>query len=274
MFDRLSYTWSLMVASWDVLKCDKKLLVFPLMSMICCGIVLLSFGIPLSQSDFLAPPARDAATAQQVTYYGLLFLFYVCTYAVGIFFNAGVVACAVVRLEGGEPRLEDGLRAALTRLPQIFGWAVVSATVGLALRMLEDRSKTIGQIVAAVLGTAWSVMTFLVVPVLVVEKKGPFAAAAESTRMLKKTWGEQLMGNFGFGLLFFVLLLPAFALIALGVAIHWAFLVAAAAYVLVAWLVQSALLAIFQSALYLYAREGRAPDAFGTALLSGAMRHR
>ncbi len=274
MFEKLSYTWSLMVASWDVLKRDKELLFFPLMSLLCCAIVVLSFGIPLWNADFLAPPPRNAETARQVTYYGLLFMLYVCTYAVGIFFNAGVVACAVIRMEGGDPRVEDGLRAAFRRLPQILGWALVSATVGVLLRALEDRSKAVGQIVAAVLGTAWSVMTFLVVPVLVVEKKGPFAAAVESTRLLKRTWGEQLIGNFGFGLLFFFLMLPAFPLFALGFFMHWAFLALAIGYLLVLGLVHSALLAIFQSAVYLYAREGSAPAGFSGGLLSGAMRQR
>ena len=274
MFEKISYTWALMGASWDVLKRDKELLFFPLMSFLCCAIIVLSFAIPLWQSDFLAPPPRDAETARQVTYYGLLFLFYVCTYSVGIFFNAGVVACAVIRMEGGDPRVEDGLRAAFRRLPQIVGWAVVSATVGLLLRMLEDRSKLVGQIVAAVLGTAWSVMTFLVVPVLVVEKKGPLAAAAESTRLLKRTWGEQVIGSFGFGLLFFLLMLPALPLLALGFAMHWAFLALGVGYLLVLGLVHSALLAIFQSAIYLYAREGSAPRGFSEGLLSGAMRRR
>src|SRR4029077_13330612 len=102
------------------------------------------------------------------------------------------------------------------RLPVIAGWALVSATVGLILRIIEDRSARIGQIVAALLGMAWTVVSFLVVPILVIENKGPIAALKDSTALLKKTWGEQLVSNFSFGMIFFLLALPAFALFILG----------------------------------------------------------
>jgi hypothetical protein len=277
MFEKLSYTWSLMGESWGVLKRDKELLLFPVLSLIGCLLVVASFAIPLYRSDFLAPPGADAPTARHVAYYGMLFLFYVCNYFVVIFFNAGIVACAVRRMEGGDPTVGYGLRAAAERLPQVMGWALLSATVGLVLRALEDRSKLVGQIVAGLLGTAWSVMTFLVVPVLVVEKKGPFEAAAESTRLLKHTWGEQIIGGVGFGLLFMFLAIPGVALIFAGAALRGGMLVlavAGVAYLVILSLVHSALSVIFQSAVYLYARDGQAPGGFSTGLLSGAMRRR
>ena len=132
-------------------------------------------------------------------YYGLLFLFYFLNYFIVIFFNSAVIACAILRMRGGEPTLSIGFNAALSRLPQIVGWALVAATVGLILRALENvarkRGNLVGQIVAGLLGMAWSVVTFLVVPILVVEKKGPFEAVKESAALLRKTWGEQLVGG-------------------------------------------------------------------------------
>ena len=224
---------------------------------------------------FLAPPPADAETARHVAYYGLLFLFYVCTYFMTIFFNAALVACAVERMRGGDPTVGFGLRAAAGRLPQILGWALLSATVGMTLRALEDRSKAIGRIVAGLMGVAWSVATFLVVPVLVVEGTGPFAAAAESTRLLKRTCGEQIIGGVGFGLLFFVFFIPGIVLIFFGFfAKAWLVVGLGLAYVLALSLVFSTLSVIFQTAVYLYARDGQAPAGFSTGLLSDAMRTR
>jgi len=266
----------MMSACWQVLKADKSLLLFPLVSGICCLLLLASFAIPLYTTNHWQPPGRNAETIQQVTYYGTLFLFYVCNYFVVVFFNSAIVACATIRMRGGNPTIGDGFRAAATRLPVIAGWAILSATVGLVLRVIEDRSEKIGRIVSGLLGAAWTLVSFLVVPILVVENKNPFTALKESTALLKKTWGEQLAGNFGFGLLSFLLAIPAVVLIVLGffsgspIAIA-ACIAFAIIYLIVLALVSSALQSIFQAALYLYARDGKVPDGFEAELLGNAM---
>jgi hypothetical protein len=274
---KITRTWSLMAECWQVLKQDKSLLFFPFISGICCLLLLASFAVPLFVTGAWEPPAHDAAPQHQALYYGTLFVFYVCNYFIVVFFNAAIVACAATRMGGGEPTIGDGLRAAASRLPVIAGWAVVSATVGLVLRVIEDRSDKIGQIVAGLLGMAWTVVSFLVVPVLIIENKNPFAALQESTALSKKTWGEQLVSNFSFGGIFFLLMLPAFVLV--GVAFYLGgpvvgIVVAALAvvYLIVLALVQSALQAIFQTALYLYARDGVVPDGFNADVLGTALR--
>ena len=146
------------------------------------------------------------------------FFFYFCNYFVITFFNAAIVACAFLRMEGGgEPSIGDGFREALARVPLIIGWAFLAATVGLVLRIIEDRSPKVGAFVAGLLGMAFSVVSFLVVPVLVIERKGPFSALKESTKLLKGTWGDQLVGNFSFGSIFGLLSLPAIILFAIAV---------------------------------------------------------
>ncbi|HXI82711.1 MAG TPA: DUF6159 family protein [Verrucomicrobiae bacterium] len=277
MFNRISYTWGLMRASWNVLKKDKTLLLFPLLSGICCALVLLSFAVPMFVSGAWHPPARDASSAQTTVYYGFVFLFYLANYFVITFFNTAIISCAMLRMAGGEPTVGDGFREAAARLPQIAGWALLSATVGLILRIIEDRSKWVGRIVAGLLGVAWTVASFMVVPVLVAERKGPFGALKGSTELLRQTWGEQLVGNFSFGMMFGLLGLPAFGFIIVAL-----FLGSATALVLsiafaVVWLmalslVQSALQSIFQAAVYLYARNRMAPAGFESDMLASALR--
>ena len=273
---KFATTFSLMGASWEVLKKDKEMLVFPLISGICCLLVFASFAIPLFASGNWQPPAQGAPLNKSIIYYATLFLFYFCNYFVIVFFNAAIVACAKTRMEGGDPTVSEGLRASLARLPLIAGWALVSATVGLILRIIEDRSEWIGQIVAGLFGMAWSVTSFLVIPILVVEKKAPIAALKESAFLLRKTWGQQLIGNFSFGLVFFALGIPAFLVIVLATMSNSSTgliiaIILAAVYLIVLALVQSTLQAIFQSALYLYAREGKPPTGFETGLLQRAI---
>ncbi len=274
--NKIHRTWSLMSACWQVLKQDKGLLLFPFMSGTCCLLLLASFAVPLYATGHWQPPGGGAAPAQQVAYYGVLFLFYLCNYFVVIFFNAAIIACATMRLGGGNPTVGDGFRAAAARLPVIAGWAVVSATVGLVLRLIEDRSKWVGRIVAGLLGVAWTVVSFLVVPILVVENKSPFTALQESAGLVKKTWGEQVVGNFGFGMIFFLLAIPAFVVILLGIfsgniALMAGCIGLAVIYLLILGLVQSALQAIFQAAVFLYARDGQVPEGFEAELLRSAM---
>ena len=274
---KIARTWSLMADSWEVLKLDKSLVLLPFISGICCMLLLASFAIPIWATGAWHPPGHDAETQRQILYYGTLFGFYVANYFIVVFFNAAIVSCAATRMGGGNPTIADGLRAAASRLPVIAGWALVSATVGLILQIIEDRSDRIGQIVAGLLGMAWTLMTFLVVPILVIEDKNPIAALQESTGLLKRTWGEQLVGNFSFSGIFLLLALPAVGLIILGFTLGSTIaLVAcvglAVVYLILLSLIHSALQAIFQTALYLYARDGVAPAGFQSEVLATAFK--
>ena len=278
---RFGSTWSLMGSSWSILRQDKELLIFPLISGISCLAVMAGFAFPIVQTEaWRHIPGEESSLAETVGYYGVVFLYYLVNYTVIIFFNSAIIAGAIERMEGGDPTVASCLQAASSRLPQILGWALVSATVGLILRMIEDRSENVGKFFAGLLGLAWSVGTFLVVPILVVEKKGPIEAVKDSGRLLRKTWGEQLIGNFGFGMVFFVLSLPAVLLVLLGIASGQPTTAIpciglAVVYLLLLSLVQSALQTIFQAALYLHARdEGREIPGYDHHDLAGAYHHR
>jgi len=285
MFGRISYTWDLMRSSWNVLRQDKRLLIFPLLSGVCCVLVLASFAVPIFMTQAWRPPSGTAAGVQKVMYYGTLFGYYFINYLVITFFNVAIVACAIERMRGGSPDLSFGFREALARMHLIVGWALLSATVGLVLRVIEDRSKLIGKIVAGLLGVAWGVASYLVIPVLVVERKSPVAALKDSAALFTRTWGERFAANFGFGAVMFFLAIPGLMIVGTGLYVgaadsNWpvgvACITAGAIYFLILGVIHSALTSIFQAALYLYASGSTAeissmPQGFPVELLQRAM---
>lgn len=278
MFERLSRSWGLIKASAGVLAQDKELLVFPLLSAVCTVIVGAAFMLPLIGLGTLDGLGNGSAS---VMTYVLGFVFYLVQYFVIFFFNAALVGAAMIRLEGGNPTVRDGLRIAGSKLLPILGYAAIAATVGLVLRAIQERSGFLGKLVSGMLGAAWTLVSFLVVPVLVTRNIGPLDAVKESALLLKKTWGENLIGQGGvglvFGLLYVVLgLVGAAAIVAaaisgngwlLGLAI--ALLVVA---LLTAALTQAALAGIYSAALYRYAAGAGSSTGFDAQLLGQAFR--
>jgi len=176
----------------------------------------------------------------------------------------------------------DGLRSAGQALPQILGWSLVAASVGMILNVIESRSEKAGKFAAALLGTAWTIATYFVVPVIVVEKTGAFQSLKRSSSIVRQTWGEAIGGNFGIGLIVMLAMIPAFigfvggaALISNGTAIPGFILIACAiVWIFVVSLVSSALKAILLGALYLYAADGEVPRQFNPTLFEHAFAKR
>lgn len=278
MFDRIANGWELAKQSFNVLRLDKELLVFPLVSGISCLLVLASFALPLWNSPYAQTILDDHQAPQDPIAWVILFAFYVVNYFVIVYFNSALVACAIIRFKGGDPTVADGFRAATSRLPQILAWALVSATVGIILRAIESRSEKVGQIVSGLLGAAFSIAAYFVVPVLVVEKAGPFEALQRSLSVLKRTWGEALSANFGIGFIVFLLSLAGIIPLLVGAAfcasgqlvLGIILLAAGGAALMFLALVSSALDSIILAALYLYAAEGSVPRYFDKSLLESA----
>lgn len=275
MFERISRGMELARQSLGVLREEKTLLVFPLLSGIACLFVLASFAVPLWATGYAQVVFDDGKLPQDPLAYVLLFLFYFVNYFVVVFFNSALVSCAIIRFHGQDATLGDGMSAAMSRLPQIAGWALVSATVGVILKAIESRSEKIGQLAAGLLGAAWTIATYFVVPVLVVEGVGPITAVKRSFAILRKTWGESLTANFGIGLIvflaFLLALLPALLGSLLGTAatVVAGFAVTALLWIVIA-LVSTALHTIVVAALYLYAAKGEVPRQFDEQLLKAA----
>ncbi len=279
MFDRFSRSWELIKASGGVLRQDKELLVFPLLSSIAAILVALSFVLPLAATGAFTQ-FHDNGEIQPL-HVVIGFLFYLSQNFVIFYFNSALVGAAMIRLEGGDPTVKDGLRIANSKLGPILGYAAIAATVGIILRMLEERLGVIGRWITGLLGVAFTLATFMVVPLLVTRNIGPIDAVKESASLLKKTWGENIIGNVGMGLVFGLVyslytaagIALIFSVIEMGSGVLAITLGAllVGGFILIA-LVQSALQGVYSAALFRYATTGDAGTGFDNTLLGNAFR--
>jgi hypothetical protein len=266
---RVSRTWQLFKESFAVLAGDSEILVFP----ICSGISLLllgaSFFIPLYRDGTLQAVARHKGAWDD---YAVLFAWYYLNSFVGIFFNSALMGCANIRLSGGQPTVGAGFRMACGRLGRIALWALVAASVGLLLSTLRDRRNKLLSVVAAGLNLAWSLITYLIVPVLLFEDRGVVSSLHRSEELFRSHWGEQVAGSFGFGLLSALLSIPAVVLaLACWRLDPIAGIILAAVYLLILATVTSAVRGVFTVALYRYATAGSAPSGFSVDAIDGAL---
>jgi hypothetical protein len=271
---RLVRTQAIMSAAWRILKEDKQLLLLPIASSVCLIVLTASIAVPVVVGSLTGQSGADEYHQFVSLSYVGLFLFYVAAYAIGIFFNAALALCVLRKLEGKPASITDGLREATACLPQILGWALVATTIGLLLKAVERRSGFIGGLIVKAVGLAWSVATFLVVPVLVAEKKGPLEAVQESVQLLRKTWGEDLLAGLGFGALYFLWAIPGIFAFVIGaglIASHLfvAMVVMALAilYFPMLGLVLSTMSTIFDVVLYRFAKGGMLAPGFNRNLL-------
>ena len=266
---RVGAAWQLFKESFAVLAADEEILVFPVISGISALLLAASFFIPLYRDGTLLAVAKHKGTWDD---YAVLFAWYYLNSFVGIFFNGALMACANIRLSGGQPTVGAGFRMALSRVGSIAGWAFVAATVGLVLHSLRDRNNKLLNIFAAGLNLAWTLITYLIVPVLLFENRGVYGSIHRSEQLFRSHWGEQVAGSFGFGLLTTLLSIPAVLLaLALWRTDFMAGLILAAVYLLILWTVTSAVKGIFTVALYRYASQGAAPAGFSVGVIDNAL---
>ncbi len=285
MFTRFSNSWQLTKQSWGVLRADKHLMVFPLVSSVLTVLVCASFLVPAAiiigpmLADGHGSDTQQVPPGVKVAGFALLFVLYFVVNVIVTFFNASLISCAIARFNGEESGAAVGMKAALKRWPQIIGWALVNATVGVVIQMLKERVGWLGQLVLGLAGVAWNIATFFVVPVLVVEGVGPFKAVGRSFDVLKKTWGESLIAQVGVGLVIglatFGTIIAALAVgIGLGVATNSGVLSVVVVCLgllaaLTIALVGSTLKTILVAACYQMATTGRVPEGFEGSALKG-----
>ncbi len=279
LISRFARSWQLIKASRDVLRADNSLLILPAIS----GLATAALGVgffALAMSDGTFAAMREGQSFHAYgSFYGWLFCWYVVQYFVVIFFNTALVGAAIAVLDGGRPTVGAALKLALSRIGAILGYAVISATVGVLLHALAERLGLIGRLIEGALGLAWTAATFLVIPILAAEGIGPWQAIQRSTALLRKTWGENLIGNAGISLVTSAIsgavglvgfgggmLMFQHGYQVLGVALFSA----AGTALLLVILVAAALSAIYAAAVYYFAVLGKPPVDFDADLVRDA----
>jgi Family of unknown function (DUF6159) len=268
---RIKRGWGLTKKSWALLNDHRELIRFPLYGAVATvplAILFLGPGLYLLDKHTLA---------------GAIPLLVIGVYVlsvVAVYFSVGLAATANMIFSGQEATVADGLAVARSRFSQICGWAAISTAISLLMAVLENQGGLAGNIAARVVGMAWSLVTFLAVPVIAIEGTGPLETLKRSGSIFRKKWGAQITGNIAIGAAVFLLgVLPAAILIVAGIAI-WssasflgALLVVIGALVLaLALLISRALNGVFGVALYRYAVEGEAVGGFTAEELESAVK--
>ena len=272
MFESIGRSITLIKASWEVIKKDHEILLFPFLSGILCIIITITFFIP----SFLLDSAFNSRYSHSPLIYVGIFFFYLVIYFIVIFFNSGLVACANIRLTGGDPRFSDGISIAKRHFRSILVWALISATIGLILQIIRgNRGSIVTNIVTSLIGMAWNLLTFFVVPVMIIENRSVRESIKESVALFKRTWGETVVGQAGVSLIFFLIglagLIPVilviftriFPLIIAMVSLYVLLLV-------ILFVLANAMQGVFNTALYLYAKNGIVPEGFSKELIENA----
>jgi hypothetical protein len=289
MFESFKRGFSMAGASWSVLKAYPKLALFPVLSGIALIAVSAVLIIPTGVGALAGAGMNLSDKAVESIVYVALFVWYfLCTFVV-VFCNAALISCALQSFAGQPPTIGSGFAAAGKRLPQILGWSLVAATVGVILQALQslltNKLGFFGELLSGIFSAVWGVATYFVVPVLVVDGVGPIKAIKQSSGILRRTWGESLAGSGGLGLVSFLFALPLFALIALGGmlasgagsadasgAVAGTVVAVAVVYVLALIVVFTALGSIFRAAVYLYATTGVTPSHMDATLLQSSFK--
>jgi len=277
---KFSRSWELVKQSFAILRSDKQLMLFPVLSAVSCLIVT---AVIATGGTILLLPMRAAALAagerfqpnQSPVFLLGMFTLYVANYFIIVFFNVALVGVANSRLMGGSWTFRDGMELAWARKGTILQWALVAATVGMILRTLEERMGLIGKLIMRLIGVAWTLACYFVVPVLAFEDLTPIEAVKRSAKLFRDTWGEKVIGGFSLGLVSLVLLLPGiglwFALMILGgikgLLIGTVLMVL---YFLLLSVFMSAAQGVFNAALYRYACFKQVPPAFDHDLVAAA----
>jgi hypothetical protein len=269
--------------TFDVIKKDNEMLLFPLLAAICSVLFSVAMLFPTvithllnDGGSFVWGPLQLAATF--ATYFGLAFI--------TTFFNTCVVYTTRVRLSGGDATFGQSVSFAFSRIGRIISWSALAASVGLLLSMLENaarNAKGVGSILLSILrgllATAWNVVTLFVVPAMVYQDLGPIDAIKSSMDTLRNTWGESLARHYGMGLASFLFTLPGILggvlfVVAMGsglpVGVGVAMLAAVGLYILGVALVFNVANAVFNTALYHYATSRQVPAGFSPEVLQGA----
>ena len=196
---RLSNGWTIAMNSFKVLKENKQLIVFPILSGLSMILILGSFitvALGLEGWDL-----KHIHKPNTISNYAIIFGFYIVNYFVVVFFNMALVHCTSLYFKGEEVTVRKGMDFSLSRIGTIFAWAVFAGSVGAVLKIIQENVGTLGKIITGLVGIVWGIATFFVIPVIAYENLGPIDALRRSTDLMKQKWGESIGAGFSLGLI-------------------------------------------------------------------------
>ena len=261
MAGTLQNSWDLLSQSFSVLRKEKQLLFFPVLSAISTSLVIASFLLPLYASGELVQMAgKDFLKNAYAGTLLILFAFYYLTSFTTLFFNAALIASSGLVLKGYPASVSTGLRMAAARMGRIAYWALVASTIGWLLRAISNRGSRVGRFVSGIFGVGWAMLTYFILPVIIFEDIPVFQAMDRSVALVRKAWGEEAVGGVSFSILWFLAALPGFALIGYSSHVHSAVgIVAGVLYFLLLATVAPAATGVYTVAVYDYAAHSELP---------------
>ena len=275
MTGRISRGWRLFKATFAILKKEKSLALFPVISTVLSLLVLTAFIFPaLMIFSSTGADTESWGATQYAMWIIFLFVFYFAIYLITIFFKSAVISNATEVMKGNNPTMGQGIGASASHIGRLAVWALIQATIGLVLSMIRNRDNIVATIISSLIAAAWALVTFFVIPILIFEDRGIPGSIKESWNLFKKTWGETVVSGFSFVLIYipaFILFFLAIGSIALGVqtvtiATFGLFLVVLLATAVLA----STLHGILVALLYNFAKTGEIPDMIDRDLIENA----
>lgn len=199
--------------SWAVIRENRYLLAFPVIGFLASLIPLAIFWIP---AGLLWLDDQTAA--------GIVLA------VIGIFANqivlsiasGGLIAAADTELSGGDSSVGHGIARSLARLLPLIGWALISTVVNVIAGLIRGNNQNgaadaLRNIAAAGALAMWSLVTFFVVPFIMLDGQGPISAIKKSFALFKAKWGLQIFGGVRIGgIVGVVTILPGVLLVVLG----------------------------------------------------------
>ena len=268
--ERISRGFRLARASWSVVAEERHLLWLPIISMAASLVIVVVFSLGIWGIGI-----PEEGESLSLAAWILMFVMYVLLSFVSFFCSAVVIGAATEKMDGREASLRVGYAMAKAHAGEIFVWSLVNATVGMLLRAIQERLGILGQLLGGLLGVAWTVLTFFVVPVMLFEDATAIDAIRRSARLFRERWGEQFIGAGAIGLAMFLIVLVVsipLGLFAAAVPVVGIPLFVLAVLAIVA--AGTACSGVFNAALYRYAVGGTAAGVFSREDLDAAFRPR
>jgi hypothetical protein len=258
---RLRASWLLFKESWRFLRADPELLWVPVITFF-INLFLLSFLLGAFVLGTIGNLEAWLEEGMNSVKFLLVFGIYVVSAFSVALAQAAISHIVFVRAEGGDATLKQGMQEAVRHSQSLLIWAVIAGTVSVLIRVFVEKSPLFGKILVSLLGFAWSVLTYFVVPAIVLGKKEPIIAIKHSGALFVQTWGETVVSNVTLSLVFIMAHIVAFTtffgLVVFGMVLNSLVFILLAVTLIMVWVVASTIIsqvltAVLKTLLYVYA---------------------